>query len=445
MKVLAALTIFLGSCLLFLVQPMIGNLLLPFFGGTAGVWVVCLCSFQALLVLGYLYAHVVGEWAGACSPWRWIHPVLLVGAAGVLHFSGGIVPSVIAVAVLYTVVGANAALVQRLMASDRATYRLYALSNVGSFVGLLVFPFAVEPLLPTSVQLRAYAGGVWAYAVLLGVLMACVVRRTDGGGPARSVFGVMSGIGWKEAFPWFCLSAVSCLVLDGLTAHLCNDVAPLPLLWCGLLAIYLLAWSLAFNETGARIGRWCGPAILVCLLLQILHYNVSGGIDYVFELVVGAAMLLFGCWHVHALLYHRRPDVSKLTGYYFVIALGGAAGGLIATLAVPMAFCFVAEYPIAQIALLGVVLWDGLARFRAMKGVVADTSSAGEFVRSPRMSYAVAGAFALSALFMWRLSQGSSGYLLARARNFYGTTRIASYNPGGCCSPISTGRTGPCS
>jgi len=55
--VLYAATIFLSSFLLFLVQPLIARLILPWFGGSAAVWTTCMLFFQALLLAGYAYAH----------------------------------------------------------------------------------------------------------------------------------------------------------------------------------------------------------------------------------------------------------------------------------------------------------------------------------------------------------------------------------------------------
>ncbi len=52
-----ACTIFLSAFLLFAVQPMIGKIILPWFGGSAAVWSTRLLFFQAALLAGYLYAH----------------------------------------------------------------------------------------------------------------------------------------------------------------------------------------------------------------------------------------------------------------------------------------------------------------------------------------------------------------------------------------------------
>jgi hypothetical protein len=64
---LFSVTIFLGSSLLFLVQPMFAKVALPWLGGSPSVWNTCILFFQTTLLLGYLYAHLSTRWLG-CPP-----------------------------------------------------------------------------------------------------------------------------------------------------------------------------------------------------------------------------------------------------------------------------------------------------------------------------------------------------------------------------------------
>ena len=59
MPLLFAVTLFVSASLLFMVQPMVGKMILPLLGGSPAVWNACMVFFQALLLLGYLYAHHV--------------------------------------------------------------------------------------------------------------------------------------------------------------------------------------------------------------------------------------------------------------------------------------------------------------------------------------------------------------------------------------------------
>src|SRR5215472_2218812 len=80
---LFGLTIFLSAFLLFLVQPILGKIVLPWFGGSAGVWAACLLYFQASLLAGYAYAHCLRRFL---SPKRQmlVHIVLLTGSIALL-------------------------------------------------------------------------------------------------------------------------------------------------------------------------------------------------------------------------------------------------------------------------------------------------------------------------------------------------------------------------
>ena len=54
-------TVFFGAVLLFSLEPLVGRLLTPYFGSAAHVWLTCLMFFQAMLLLGYLYAHLLAR------------------------------------------------------------------------------------------------------------------------------------------------------------------------------------------------------------------------------------------------------------------------------------------------------------------------------------------------------------------------------------------------
>ena len=81
--VLYSLTIFLSAFLLFQVQPLIGKLILPWFGGTAGVWSTCTVCFQFLLFGGYAYAHFTASRLSPRSQAA-VHAALLLAACAAL-------------------------------------------------------------------------------------------------------------------------------------------------------------------------------------------------------------------------------------------------------------------------------------------------------------------------------------------------------------------------
>src|SRR6185312_11645913 len=149
-RVLFPVTVFLSAFLLFQVQPIMGRFILPWFGGTPAVWSVCLLFFQAALLAGYAYAH----WLRNA---RWIHLALLAASLAFLPVVP-IRPAItenpserillllaITVGGPYFLLSATAPLLQKWLASERSPWRLYALSNFGSFLALLSYPFLVEP------------------------------------------------------------------------------------------------------------------------------------------------------------------------------------------------------------------------------------------------------------------------------------------------------------
>src|ERR1700733_10167116 len=73
------LTIFVSAFLLFLVQPLIAKIILPWFGGAAAVWIVCLVFFESGLLLGYFYAHLLMRKLSPQSQFR-IHTIILVAS-----------------------------------------------------------------------------------------------------------------------------------------------------------------------------------------------------------------------------------------------------------------------------------------------------------------------------------------------------------------------------
>src|SRR6185503_8652434 len=194
-------TIFLGSFLLFLVQPMIARMVLPRLGGAPAVWNSAMLVYQALLLAGYAYAH----WLGRFAPRRQalIHLCAFAVAATTLPIGLiGLTPSITAnpffwvpalllasIGPLFFVVSAQAPLMQRWYAltEGRDPYPLYAASNLGSFGGLLAYPLIVEVWLPLSAQRWLWTAGYAALAVAVGccaILLPSVPATA--GKPARS-------------------------------------------------------------------------------------------------------------------------------------------------------------------------------------------------------------------------------------------------------------------
>lgn len=390
---LPVLTIFAGSFLLFLVQPMFARLLLPAFGSSAAVWVTCLAAYEVMLVAGYGYGmlfsrpgrhrrigavHVgllllSGAWFAVLAkhgpflvkvPNAWASVLLTVG---------------VCIAVPYVLLSANATLVQAAAPSKKGAFWLYGVSNLGSFCGLLVFPLGLEPNWSVTLQMSAFAAGLAVYAALVAALL--FARRTASAEPcAENAENATSRT--PSAFAqvaWLAIPAVSCALLTSTTTFVCSDVSPLPLLWVVFLAIFLLSYAVGFNVWAEKALPVL--AVMAAFALFPLASFVQDACDFKYTtldllvkvkrsgLVSFAAILLF----LHTWLFSLRPGKDRLGRYYFFNAVGGAVGGLLAGIAAPQVFPDIAEYRYAVwAAALLVFVWAVDAAIPAVRAFLAE-------------------------------------------------------------------------
>lgn len=355
---MSALTIFLGSFISFALEPMIGRALLPVFGGAPTVWVTCLAAFQLLMVAGYGYAGFVGN--GTSQRRTWLHLVLLALAAGwcgVVAFTKGMILSalasatgipaldvficVLAIAALaFVLLSANATLVQSVSGGN---YRLYAVSNLGSLLGLFCYPTLVEPFASLTMQWLLLAAAIAVYAVFLAVL----VKGAKGVQDVRPETKDASPSALRtphSALLYLLIPAVSAALLNATTSHLSLDVAPLPLLWALLLGLFLLSYIVGFSGWSRPI-YWVFPAVVssVCSLTMFFGYIDS---DFWELLVCHSLALFFITTFLHSWLYAIRPQTSKLSRYYLLNVVGGALGGLFTSMLAPVLFNSVFEFPL---------------------------------------------------------------------------------------------------
>lgn len=375
MPLLFALTIFVAAALLFLLEPMVGKMLLPYFGGAPAVWNTCLAFFQAALLAGYGYAHgltrqrtprrqllihlavlalpflvlpltVRSEWA----PRDGANPMLsLIGILGA------------AIAVPFVVVAATSPLLQQWLAATRHRhasdpYYLYAASNTGSLFGLIAYPMLVEPHLTLDEQSRLWTAG---YALLAALVAGCVVAIRQAGVPTPHEGPDLSLVDadYAPAAPtasmrlqWIALAFVPSSVLLGVTAYLSTDVSPVPLMWVVPLALYLLSFMLAFSRLPVCIWRVFALALPLLVLAQIYHaFTGHEGENYSLARLASIHLATFFCaaMSCHGELARLRPRPAFLTEYYFWLSLGGVLGGLFNALVAPLVFSSLVEYPLA--------------------------------------------------------------------------------------------------
>jgi hypothetical protein len=373
MPFLFAVTLFVSAFLLFLVQPMVGKMVLPLLGGTPAVWNTCMVFFQAMLLAGYVYAHASTTRLGVRRQ-TLIHLVILLLPITMLPVGLGrasdppgdtspipwlLTTLTIAVGLPFFVVATSGPLLQQWFAatghpSARDPYFLYAASNLGSLLALVAYPVVVEPRWALAEQGWWWAGG---YGVFVGLTLWCawVVRKRSAGDAATRVFEGSAGARNVNEEPgrgvpaWLFLSFVPSSLLLGVTTYLTTDLAAVPLLWVVPLALYLLTFILAFARRTPgrrRVAAAALPVFVLCLALALLANATEPAWLLVPLHLVTFFVAALVC---HGELARARPPAERLTEYYLWIAVGGVLGGLFNALLAPLVFrtAGLVEYPLA--------------------------------------------------------------------------------------------------
>jgi hypothetical protein len=415
-RLLYAGVIFWSALLLLLVQPIITKAILPWFGGSAGVWTTSMLFFQFLLLLGYLYAHVLSRHLGLKQQVA-VHAGLLVLAIFVLPLrpsaawkpNGAEDPVWYILGLLGTSVGlpyfllsTTSPLLQswysRIFHAE-LPYRLFAVSNLGSLVALLSYPVALEPLLPVHLQLLSWSFGFVVFAALC-IGAAVLSYRT------ATVEHPESLPEWRSVWIWLALAACPSVLWLAVANQISQDVAPVPFLWIVPLALYLLSFILCFDRDRwyrPKLYRWLLPAAWVGIALTA---SQQGFLNIKSSAAVLLAALFVCCMFCHGELARLRPASRQLTSYYLTMAAGGAFGGFFVGIVAPRVFTEYLELPLG---VLGTVLLS--------LGLLYNLSSA----RVLRVGATVAAAV-LAVL----ATRGTALDTNINIRNFYGTLQVSS-------------------
>ncbi|GMU60034.1 MAG: hypothetical protein AMXMBFR34_17970 [Myxococcaceae bacterium] len=427
-----AATVVLSAFLLFLVQPLVGKVVLPWFGGAPAVWTTCLLFFQVVLLGGYAWSHLVvrrlrGAWqrrahlallftavlALAVTALGWGAPLV---PADSLRPTGSDAPTLrllgllgLSVGLPYFTLSSTGPLLQAWVAQRVPTataMRLYSASNVGSLVGLLAFPVLFEPRWPLKSLAWGWAVGFLAFAVACALVAwrAPEVPRDETREERLPV---------RRVLTWVALAAFPSALLLATTNHLTQDVAPVPFLWVVPLVLYLASFVLTFDHE-----RWYRRGVVLPALggLALLSAGLSLYPTEPSALLALAGYLGFlflGCVAAHGELVRRRPKGEHLTAFYLAVSAGGALGGVLVAVVAPQVTSDFVELPLAS---AGLVLAVAFA-------VVNEKSSASPRP-SPRGQRVLVGVAAvLVVLFAWSLTTHGTDVMLKR-RDFFGVLRV---------------------
>jgi hypothetical protein len=426
-----ALPIGLSAFLLFSVEPLVGRLVLPVFGGAPAVWATLLFFFQGVLLVGYLYGHLSVTRLGLWGPPLHLALAalavlaLLIAPARIGDLRVDTLPPVVdLIRILFVVIGLPALVLTtttplvsgwfetaRERQADSDPYWLYALSNGGSLLALLAYPVLIEPRLGLGAQRGIWAAGYVLLVVLLAVAASRAVPAlrvriatlaTEAAAAAATQTRVVATpADWRRRGRWLLLAAVPSGLLSAVTTFIATDLVSAPLLWVLPLSIYLVSFIIAFSPRG---DPWIGRATLAApamITLLWVPYGSAGGWPVL--AVLAMELVAFGivATALHGQLARDRPDPSRLTEFYLILSLGGALASAFVALVAPNLFPGVWELPILLVAaLVGLALVAPKNQFTRRAGRVLDFSPFFGGARQRVVPYLIAGALLVVALVM---------------------------------------------
>lgn len=430
-------TLFLSAALVFLVQPMFARMATPLLGGSPNVWNVSLVCFQAALLAGYAYAHLLTRLVPQLRLQVILHVALLLLAALILplELTGLLGPPdpaqpalwligvfAISIAPPFAILSATAPLLQAWYARTgrpdaHDPYHLYAASNAGSLIGLAAYPLVLEPLAPLAGQAIGWSLGYGAVLLLLAGcgLLTLRASRTGGGQVVAAAEKPAPPVLWRQRLWWLVLAFVPSSLLVGVTTHIATDVASAPFLWAPPLMLYIGSFIIVFSKRPPI--RTAHAAAILPLIAGLALFSLTkvSGIPTLASFVIHLGALFLAAVACHGLLAEDRPETGRLTEFYLILSIGGVLGGAFNALLVPVIFTTVAEYPLMLIAALALMPhrdWLGPLRSIVLAGIAAGAAVIAQYVydvpalaREDVRSFFVLLLLALVALYLVRRSR----------------------------------------
>lgn len=420
-----ASAIFLSAFLLFQVQPIAGKHMLPYFGGSSSVWATSLLFFTGTLFFGYLYVYllcrlpekkqVVVHLAVVVSAalasiamlvaWRSLFPSMEWTSSSALSpWVQLLFALALSIGLPYFLLSTTGPLLQYWygITEKREPYKLYALSNIGSFLALGSYPFLVEPNSTIHIQEVAWLAMFLVYAALATFISVLFLK-------ARTVAAQATPpphTPRKSLLLWVLLAALPSFLLVAVTTQVTQLVAPLPLLWIVPLAIYLLTFIIAFSGYGRGVFTW-----FLLLVSAILAYEFldTGYAQSMWRVLSDTLLLFFSGLYCHAQLYAMRPETRVSSLFYLCLSFGGMIGALLASIVAPLIFPDLWEFPIG-------VAFAALIALAFIPNRITSFIQP-SYIRTTQVLLLCA--IAVAAYSLGSVEDGRE--TLARYRNFYGT------------------------
>ncbi len=433
-------TIFLSAFLLFALEPIIAKYILPWYGGGSSVWTTCLLFFMIVLLFGYIYADVLSK--QSLKNQTLIHTALVfltlgfevamivlwkspLTPDGVFRNDTNLNPTLSVLILLFTSVGlpyfllsSTSSILQSWFSnlSTENPYNLYRLSNAGSLIALVSYPFLLEPNLDTFGQ-----GRLWGYSFfVICILLACSIwffSKNRNFSERKNESQISKNpIRINDFVYWTALSAFASFMLVSITAKITQGIASVPFLWILPLSLYLLSYIIAFRDkTSVPISIY-GGALIIVSSLSLAFWYPNHILNNFWIILIFLILLLLACVTVNRKLYLSRPEKEGLTKFYLAISIGGVVGGAFVSVISPLIFSSYIELP------FGLVL-SILIGYSTMTPIISRINS------SLISKFSTGSVFVISfAIFVAIIDHTYLYKPLDQVRNFYGVVTVSEKN-----------------
>ena len=399
--------------------------------------------FQVFLLAGYAYAHLLASYL-APRYQVLVHLSLVVCSLVLLPITPGdvwkpdgtenpmlaiILLLVVTIGVPFLLVSASGPLLQHWFSRVHSTaspYRLFALSNLGSLLGLVSYPFFVEPRLGLSTQTIFWSAGYGLYAVMCAwgaiPLFRFATRNGSSGNPGPEYLASKKPR-LPESLMTLALAACGSVVLLASTNQICRDIAVIPFLWVLPLSLYLISFILCFDHPRWYNRRVWVPVLLASLsaVAYLLNQDYAEAeMNLYLQIFIYSAALFACCMACHGELVRLKPSASYLTSFYLMVSLGGALGGVFVNLAAPLLFKGYWEF---HVGLVATMILLGLCLYRTR-----DPLQSSHVWWSGGILW-VGGIVALTGVLGLHVHEQQESTILTQ-RNFYGVLRVIETDKG---------------
>ena len=427
---------FFSALLLFQIQPMISKIILPWFGGGAGVWTTCLFFFQFVLFLGYFYSYLISKLKNNLTQYV-IHAALLFLSVVILMLDvdslqqvistyppsiGVIILLASSIGIPFFCLSASTPLLQYWStkgSNKRYAFYFYAVSNFGSLLGLIIYPFIVEPYIALDIQKLIWKYAFLTFSIIFVFTLFKLTKLTNlkVKSAVHNTAHQNDATSYGTKTLWFLLSLTGVVLLVSITQAISQNIPPIPFIWITPLVVYLCSFIFIFNKE-QQYKRWFWLGLYIPLSLIFLFvFFIGGQLDIISQLSCYLMLLLCGCVICHGELHFLRPQDHNTTLFYLIMSAGGVTGTFFITFVAEHIFDNFFELPIAVVSILFLFIACYVSRNHIIKNSL-DVKS---------FTYKILPISLFSIFWLLAFLQINSNYEqfnVAQQRNFYGILAV---------------------